>query len=144
MGTIAYKVRKMASPKDGTVKYYAQKTVYKRLTGEDVMDVLVADCQLPRVVAVQAVGAITKSIRNFVLNGHRVNIVGLGSFSAKCNSRGQADRQKVSAEDIKRLSLRFTPSGVLRQAAAQVSFVLADSADNASNQPDPATGGGRG
>ena len=135
MGSIAYKVQKIKSPKDGTVQYYAQKTVYKRLSGADVMQALVDNTQLPRVVAVQAVEAITKSFRNFVLNGHRVEIAGLGSFSAKCNSRGQVEKDKVSAADVKRVRLRFTPTRMLREAAKEVKFVLAQSADNDSNAP---------
>lgn len=96
--------------------------MYKRIESEDFYDLLVENTQIPRAVVIQAVSAISKTITNFVLNGHAVEIAGLGRFSAKCSSKGVATKKEASALQLKKLSLRFTPCARLKAAAESVTF----------------------
>ena len=68
--------------------------------------------------------AIFEAINYFVLNGHAVQLEGLGSFSPRINSKTTQNPEDVSAELITRKYIKFNPSGEIQAlcAAENISF----------------------
>lgn len=82
MGRIVYSVTKRRNSATAQVKYYPIRVGSERLSTDDVIDYIGENPQVPRAAVPSAVHAILKTITNFVLNGHSVELPRLGIFSA--------------------------------------------------------------
>ncbi len=117
MGRIVYCAVKRRSPATAGVKYYPARVGSERLTTDDVIDYIGENSQVPRAAVPAAVHAILKTITNFVLNGHSVELPRLGIFSATI----QEPRSDAESAEAYRLSkdakvmVRFRPSASLSQ-----------------------------
>ncbi len=79
---------------------------------------------VPETMMITAKRAIFEAINYFVLNGHAVQLDGLGSFSPRINSKTTQNPEEVSAELITRKYIKFNPGGELQSlcAAENISF----------------------
>lgn len=79
---------------------------------------------VPESMMITAKRAIFEAINYFVLNGHAVQLEGLGSFSPRINSKTTQNPEDVSAELITRKYIKFNPSGEIQAlcAAENISF----------------------
>lgn len=127
---VYFKVLRRISPVDKSAKYYACKVMNNLLDTNAVYEALAEDMQVPKTVALPAVAAIVKSIRNFCFNGHVVQIAQLGTFSCKCNSHGSLTADEVTADNIHRVSFRFTPCKEILEACKHVEFIHSLTADD--------------
>lgn len=68
--------------------------------------------------------AIFEAINYFVMNGHAVELAGLGSFSPRILSKTTDNPEEVTAELIKRKYIKFNPSDQIKSlcAAENISF----------------------
>lgn len=101
------------NPINHSVKYYIgldQQTPMRRevfLDGVEKRSTLSsADCK-------GAVDAIEYEIKQALLNGNTVRLGDLGSFSLTVTSEGQDTKAAVSANNIKRVRVKFFPSVTL-------------------------------
>lgn len=79
---------------------------------------------VPETTMITAKHAIFEAINYFVLNGHAVQLEGLGSFSPRINSKTTQNPDEVNAELITRKYIKFNPSGEIQSlcAAENISF----------------------
>ena len=79
---------------------------------------------VPETTMITAKNAIFQAINYFVLNGHAVQLEGLGSFSPRIKSKTTQNIEDVSAELITRKYIKFNPSGDVQAlcAAENISF----------------------
>ena len=118
MGRIVYTVVKRRNPSTAVVKYYPARVGSERLSTDDVIDYIGENSQLPRAAVPSAVSAILKTITNFVLNGHSVELPRLGIFSATIQEPQQTEATTADAyrltKDAK-IMVRFRPTSSLTQ-----------------------------
>ena len=118
MGRIVYTVVKRRNPSTAGVKYYPARVGSERLSTDDVIDYIGENSQLPRAAVPSAVSAILKTITNFVLNGHSVELPRLGIFSATIQEPQQTEATSADAyrltKDAK-IMVRFRPTSSLTQ-----------------------------
>ena len=118
MGRIVYTVVKRRDPSTASVKYYPARVGSERLSTDDVIDYIGENSQLPRAAVPSAVSAILKTITNFVLNGHSVELPRLGIFSATIQEPQQTEATSADAyrltKDAK-IMVRFRPTSSLTQ-----------------------------
>lgn len=118
MGRIVYTVVKRRNPSTAAVKYYPARVGSERLSTDDVIDYIGENSQLPRAAVPSAVSAILKTITNFVLNGHSVELPRLGIFSATIQEPQQTEATSADAyrltKDAK-IMVRFRPTSSLTQ-----------------------------
>ena len=106
-------------------------TVYKiqicrgRVVKEaDLIAYAAGAAHVPESTMITAKHAIFEAINYFVLNGHAVQLEGLGSFSPRINSKTTQNPEEVGAELITRKYIKFNPSGEIQAlcAAENISF----------------------
>ena len=133
MGRIVYCAVKRRNPATATIKYYPARVGSERLTTDDVIDYIGENSQVPRAAVPAAVHAILKTITNFVLNGHSVELPRLGIFSATIQEKGgaeSAEAYRMSADA--KVMVRFRPSSSLSQELTYgISYVSVNEAAGA-------------
>lgn len=79
---------------------------------------------VPESTMITARHAILEAINYFVLNGHSVQIEGLGSFSPAIRVKAVNSESEVSAEDIKKKLVKFHAAGEIKDlcSAENISF----------------------
>ena len=69
-----------------------------------------------------AMYAIRQSFVNFLLNGHSVELPGVGIFRVGVNAKMVDEATKVSVDQIYRRKIHFLPSTVLKDRLTRISF----------------------
>lgn len=106
---------KRKNPKTGKVAWYLQKRKYDTISSKELVEAMARNTGIPVAKVAMATDAIVKQLKNFLLNGHSVNIVGLGTFSPRIKSRPSETKDKVTAENVKALLLKFRPQTDIRE-----------------------------
>ncbi len=74
--------------------------------------------------AEMAVYQLEKVVSRLLLDGHTVQLGDLGTFNITITAEGQKEEKKVSADDIKKVNLRFRISKTMREAVYAEVYVL--------------------
>jgi len=106
---------KRKNPKTGKVAWYLQKRKYDTISSKELVEAMARNTGIPVAKVAMATDAIVKQLKNFLLNGHSVNIVGLGTFSPRIKSRPSDSKDAVTAENVKALLLKFRPQTDIRE-----------------------------
>lgn len=106
---------KRKSPKTGKVAWYLQKRKYDTISSKELVEAMARNTGIPVAKVAMATDAIVKQLKNFLLNGHSVNIIGLGTFSPRIKSRPSETKDQVTAENVKALLLKFRPQTDIRE-----------------------------
>lgn len=72
--------------------------------------------------AEMAVYQLEKVVSRLLLDGHTVQLGDLGTFNLTITAEGQKEEKKVSADDIKKVNLRFRISKTMREALDKATF----------------------
>lgn len=111
---INYSVVSRKSPKDQTVKYYAQAKSYNALTIQNIASLISRECT----VTIHDVKAVLSALEEQVIaalqNGNSVRLGDLGSFHVTVNSGGCDKKEDFKASMIKRVNVRFAKSSLMR------------------------------
>lgn len=94
------------SPKNESVKYYAQKSTYSNIPTAVLCRRIVENTAVPSGVVRAAVTAIVDSVANFVCNGHSVQLGELMSLRPTVQTKGADKASAFRAEMIKRVMVR--------------------------------------
>lgn len=97
MAELKYKVVPIKDPISKTVKFYARKISYEKITGKELFARLQDNSGMKGAVLSAACIAITNCIANFVCNGHSVQIGNLMSLRPTLTSTGAETLDKFSA-----------------------------------------------
>lgn len=100
MADLKYKVVPLKNPIDKSVKFYARKISYEKITGKELLARLQDNSGMKGAVLSAACIAITNCIANFVCNGHSVQIGNLMSLRPTLTSMGVETLDKFSAAYI--------------------------------------------
>lgn len=106
---------KRKNPKTGKVAWYLQKRKYDTISSKELVEAMARNTGIPVAKVAMATDAIVKQLKNFLLNGHSVNIIGLGTFSPRIKSRPSTTKDEVSADNVKALLLKFRPQTDIRE-----------------------------
>lgn len=106
MADLKYKVVPLKNPIDKSVKFYARKISYEKITGKELLARLQDNSGMKGAVLSAACIAITNCIANFVCNGHSVQIGNLMSLRPTLTSEGVETLDKFSAAYIKGCRVR--------------------------------------
>jgi predicted histone-like DNA-binding protein len=87
--------------------FVKEKEVAKLLSDETTLNPKEAE---------MAIYQLLKTLTNLLLDGHTVQLGSLGSFHVTVHSEGAATEAEVSANKIKKLTVRFTESGELKES----------------------------
>ena len=88
MAELKYKIAPIKDPIDKSVKFYARKISYEKITGKELLARLQDNSGMKGAVLSAACIAITNCIANFVCNGHSVQIGNLMSLRPTLTSVG--------------------------------------------------------
>lgn len=106
---------KRKNPKTGKVAWYLQKRKYDTISSKELVEAMARNTGIPVAKVAMATDAIVKQLKNFLLNGHSVNIIGLGTFSPRIKSRPSDSKDAVTADNVKALLLKFRPQTDIRE-----------------------------
>ena len=106
MAEIKYKVVPLKNPIEKTVKFYARKISYEKITARELLARLQDNSGMKGAVLSAACVAITNCIANFVCNGHSVQIGNLMSLRPTLTSSGVAEQGNFSAVYIRGCRVR--------------------------------------
>lgn len=106
MAEIKYKVVPLKNPIDKSVKFYARKISYEKITGKELLARLKDNSGMKGAVLSAACIAITNCIANFVCNGHSVQIGNLMSLRPTLTSTGVENQSDFTAVYIKGCRVR--------------------------------------
>lgn len=100
MAELKYKVVPLKDPIDKSVKFYARKISYEKITGKELLARLQDNSGMKGAILSAACIAITNCIANFVCNGHSVQIGNLMSLRPTLTSTGVETQGDFSAAYI--------------------------------------------
>ena len=100
MAEIKYKVVPIKNPIEKTVKFYARKISYEKITAKELLARLQDNSGMKGAVLSAACIAITNCIANFVCNGHSVQLGNLMSLRPTLTSEGVKNKSDFSAAYI--------------------------------------------
>lgn len=106
---------KRKNPRTGKMAWYLQKRKYDTISSKELVEAMARNTGIPVAKVAMATDAIVKQLKNFLLNGHSVNIIGLGTFSPRIKSRPSATKDAVTADNVKALLLKFRPQTDIRE-----------------------------
>lgn len=138
MAEIKYKVVPLKNPIDKTVKFYARKISYEKITGKELLARLQDNSGMKGAVLSAACVAITNCIANFVCNGHSVQIGNLMSLRPTLTSEGALKQGIFSASFIRgcRVRARWGPDVAYLQSRKNYNFVRDDEALETTSSED--------
>jgi predicted histone-like DNA-binding protein len=117
------------NPQDPTQpkKWYPTLKTVTRLKEKDVAAEISDETTLNRKEAEMALAQLEKVLIRNLLSSNSVQIGDWGTFYLTCNSEGGATKEAVTAANIKKLNIRFTPGKALKDALAGATFIPAES-----------------
>ena len=108
-----------------TGKAYVLRPVrYSTMRQNDIVEYCMKNSLVPKAYISSAVVAFTQCIENFLLNGHSVELPGLGIFYLTSNGITTTETDKCGLNQVECLKVRFTPCPALKAAVSEVEMVL--------------------
>lgn len=134
MAELKYKVVPLKNPIEKSVKFYARKISYEKITGKELLARLQDNSGMKGAVLSAACVAITNCIANFVCNGHSVQIGNLMSLRPTLTSDGAAQQGDFSAAYIRacRVRARWGSDIAYLQDRKNYNFIKDEDAPDAS------------
>lgn len=111
MGTLKFKPVPRKSPQNKILLWYLEAVYYSQIGKAETIECASRNSQIPRAYMEQIYDALVTEIKNFVMNGHAIQLDGLGTFSAVLQFRpGRNTREECSPSGITKVAFRFRPS----------------------------------
>ena len=102
--------------------YVSRAVTYSKIDGEDVLEYAAQNSGINQAQLSAAMYAIRQSFINFLMNGHSVELPGVGIFRVGVNAKMVDEATKVSVDQIYRRKIHFLPSTVLKDRLTRISF----------------------
>ena len=121
--------------------YVSRAVTYSKIDGDEVLELAAQNSGINQAQLSAGMYAIRQSFINFLMNGHSVELPGVGIFRVGVNAKMVDDAAKVSVDQIYRRKIHFLPSTALKDKLIRISFST-DPAETASTEePEtPASG----
>lgn len=121
MGTLKTTITRRAVPGGGR-KLYPNIVSFKNIGNDELIERMMQNSGINKVVAIAAAAALRQVFTNYVLNGHTVQIPQLGTFSLSARTKSVASKDLAGPSCIRAIKIRFTPVSTTMQAAKSVKF----------------------
>lgn len=108
-------------------KWYPVLKSTELIREKEVAKLLADETTLNPKEAEFAIGQLQKVVVNLLLNGKTVQLGDLGSFRITAHCSGVETKAEVSAQQIKKLTVRFSESEGLKDSLKKATFVAVDS-----------------
>ncbi|MDD7063213.1 MAG: hypothetical protein PUJ36_10145, partial [bacterium] len=95
---------------------------YSKIDGEDVLEYAAQNSGINQAQLSAAMYAIRQSFINFLLNGHSVELPGVGIFRVGVNAKMVDEASMVSVDQIYRRKIHYLPSIDLKNRLTRISF----------------------
>ena len=102
--------------------YVSRAVTYSKIDGDEVLELAAQNSGINQAQLSAAMYAIRQSFVNFLLNGHSVELPGIGIFRVGVNAKMVDEATKVSVDQIYRRKIHFLPSTVLKDRLTRISF----------------------
>ena len=102
--------------------YVSRAVTYSKIDGEDVLEYAAQNSGINQAQLSAAMYAIRQSFINFLLNGHSVELPGVGIFRVGVNAKMVDEASKVSVDQIYRRKIHYLPSFALKDKPIRISF----------------------
>lgn len=119
---ITYITKNRKSPKTGEAKYYANIAPTTPWTQADVVEEVEKICTLTSSDVKACIDALEYVVKKGLLAGNSVRLGDLGSFRPTLTSAPSDTAEQVTADNIKRVRARFTPSATLARSLQEANF----------------------
>ena len=121
---INYIVARKKNMTDGSIKYYAKVAPVSPVYVNDIAARISKTCTVTEHDVKAVLSALQEQVIYSLSDGHSVRLGDLGSFRPTLSAEGTADVDQCNASLIKRVRVKFCPSGTmnLRVAKGAVNF----------------------
>lgn len=120
---IKYYPKNRKNPTTGVAKYYATIAPVDPCDIDDVIADIENRCTINRADVYACLEALQTVMSEYLTNGNSVHLHGmLGCFRVTISSQGSDTAQEVTADNIKRVRIRYRPSVSLKKALSAVKF----------------------
>ena len=111
MGTLKFKPVTRKNPLNKISLWYLEAVYYSQIGKAETIECASRNSQIPRAYMEQIYDALVTEVKNFVMNGHSIQLDGLGTFSAVIQYRpGRDTREGCTPAGITKVAFRFRPS----------------------------------
>ena len=100
--------------------YVLRPVRYSTMRQTDIVNYCMKNSLVPQAYITAAVVAFVQCIENFLLNGHSVELPGLGIFYLTSNGITATNAEDCGVNQVDSLKVRFTPSTSLKAAVEDV------------------------
>ena len=111
MGLLKFKPVARKNPVNKMSLWYLEAVYYSQIGKNETIECASRNSQIPRAYMEQVYDALVTEIKNFVMNGHSIQLDKLGTFSAVIQYRpGKDTRENATPSGITKVAFRFRPS----------------------------------
>ena len=120
-------------------KYITSVVRYSTFTTEEIIEIASENSGIPKAQMSSALYALFQQVKQFVLNGHCIQLGNLGILYVSSNAKAKDTEKEAGASSVYRLALRFRQSKAIRDLINQT--VSLNSLDDGEDDQDPEDGG---
>ena len=102
--------------------YVSRAVTYSKIDGDEVLELAAQNSGINPGQLSAAMYAIRQSFINFLLNGHSVELPGVGIFRVGVNAKMVDEASMVSVDQIYRRKIHYLPSIDLKNRLTRISF----------------------
>lgn len=135
MGTIRLKSSSQYLNVVNDNRWVTRTVTYSKIDGDSVLDYAEMNSGINRGQLAAAMHAVVQSFKNFLLNGHSVELPEVGIFRFSVSAYAREDVEDAGADAVRVRRVLFTPSTRLKSEIAAVSLTSSDS-DSDSDSDD--------
>lgn len=115
---ITLKVVKRKNPKTKTDAFYPAVSGTSPIAFDSFVDSIARESTIARPDVVATLSALEEQVAAALLDGKSVRLGTLGAFRLTAKVKGRDTADEVTADDIEKVRVQFTPSHVLKEAVA--------------------------
>lgn len=97
---------------------------YNTVKAEKIIDYCASSTMVPKPYVAASMEALSHGIQHFLLNGHSVEIPGLGIFNVTISYKTARTSADAGLEQVKQLNVRFLPCRELKEAIGNAELEL--------------------
>lgn len=97
---------------------------YNTVKAEKIIDYCASSTMVPKPYVAASLEALSHGIQHFLLNGHSVEIPGLGIFNVTISYKTARTSADAGLEQVKQLNVRFLPCRELKEAIGNAELEL--------------------
>lgn len=97
-----------------TSLYVTSPDIYSKIPSETVIEYASENSGIPKAQMASAFYALNQTVRQFLLNGHSIELMHLGYLYLSVNAKAVEDEEDAGAKAVKRVSVKFRQNKKLR------------------------------